>query len=674
MFCHIVVGMAKHLLLKLFLCFLFWSPCTAQENWCYSAGGVAGIVIATIIVTLVFSSLSLAAAWYFSKRRKVSAHIVQGGEVVQKIGNKPNFAFDNPYFRNEDDAGYDTPDKAHDGHFSNVPNGKANTGSKGKKAKSSKSNPFTSVFYTTKKQKTMDDSCLTMEPERTVVSLKGHDFTGLGFNICGNMRDGIFVKDVLHRGPASESGQIKAGDRIISVTVSFSNMVYEDALTILSYASPYDVRLELESPRDKSSSIQQQNNAKRLASSSFSGGGHRLFHPLYRSQSIDDLTQIGKDSYPAHGLVPKRSQSMGIAAQKLKSHFEAETIPAKPVPVTGSLNERMLAQVIEDTKRRKELGNGNSESDEMDSIQSLNGKQLGMNDSFRESLKLDAHICSLAGESAAMKRRTPHTPPPNLIQSIVSIETTAQVHQTDDKESTARSAESQNSLQEKCESSKSSLDLTEKKSSLKQKSINDKSQKDAQRGYNSSWNQLERTHCSGRHGESPTILKVQVTSRHPGDTEQTRISRSNGLASTSVHVSGIPSVSRQPERNQKEVIEITERELDDVMMSHRQFLLRKANVTGSPAGLKKPAEFENWNYMEEENRKRISSSPKRGSSGRWKNYETGEYNTRTNDNGYPNTIVIPSGRSSFRVTSRPGTPPPQLESPTSPSIVSHMRL
>lgn len=47
--------------------------------------------------------------------------------------------------------------------------------------------------------------------EVKVVSLRSHDFTGLGFNICGNMRDGIFIKDVLHRGPASESGKLNAG-------------------------------------------------------------------------------------------------------------------------------------------------------------------------------------------------------------------------------------------------------------------------------------------------------------------------------------------------------------------------------------------------------------------------------------------------------------------------------
>jgi hypothetical protein len=43
------------------------------------------------------------------------------------------------------------------------------------------------------------------------VALKGHDFTGLGFNICGNMKDGIFVKDVMQRGPASESKRILPG-------------------------------------------------------------------------------------------------------------------------------------------------------------------------------------------------------------------------------------------------------------------------------------------------------------------------------------------------------------------------------------------------------------------------------------------------------------------------------
>ena len=74
----------------------------------------------------------------------------------------------------------------------------------------------------------------SQEPERTIVSLRGHDFTGLGFNICGNMRDGILVKDVLHRGPASESGLIKAGKkRYIFFLTEAYNIKHDFSLWII---------------------------------------------------------------------------------------------------------------------------------------------------------------------------------------------------------------------------------------------------------------------------------------------------------------------------------------------------------------------------------------------------------------------------------------------------------
>ncbi len=49
------------------------------------------------------------------------------------------------------------------------------------------------------------------DPEVVNVSLQSQDIIGLGFNISGNMRDGIFVSQVHNRGPASESGKIQSG-------------------------------------------------------------------------------------------------------------------------------------------------------------------------------------------------------------------------------------------------------------------------------------------------------------------------------------------------------------------------------------------------------------------------------------------------------------------------------
>ena len=43
------------------------------------------------------------------------------------------------------------------------------------------------------------------------VPLQGHDFTGLGFTIHGNITQGLFIKEVMKQGPASESGQISPG-------------------------------------------------------------------------------------------------------------------------------------------------------------------------------------------------------------------------------------------------------------------------------------------------------------------------------------------------------------------------------------------------------------------------------------------------------------------------------
>ncbi|GMS80357.1 hypothetical protein PENTCL1PPCAC_2532 [Pristionchus entomophagus] len=78
------------------------------------------------------------------------------------------------------------------------------------------------------------------------VQICADDLSGLGFHVKGNMTDGIYVKSVAPKGPADECGNILVDDRIRSLTISFDGMVYEDAVTLLSYASPYQVKFVLE--------------------------------------------------------------------------------------------------------------------------------------------------------------------------------------------------------------------------------------------------------------------------------------------------------------------------------------------------------------------------------------------------------------------------------------------
>lgn len=78
------------------------------------------------------------------------------------------------------------------------------------------------------------------------VDISGHDIIGLGFDICGNQHDGVFVKSVFSRGPARESGCIETGDRIKCLNISFDNITLQDACDILNCGSPYKMRLLLE--------------------------------------------------------------------------------------------------------------------------------------------------------------------------------------------------------------------------------------------------------------------------------------------------------------------------------------------------------------------------------------------------------------------------------------------
>ncbi|XP_056326796.1 LOW QUALITY PROTEIN: neuroblast differentiation-associated protein AHNAK-like [Danio aesculapii] len=62
-----------------------------------------------------------------------------------------------------------------------------------------------------------------------------------GLVVSGGGQDGIFIKEVKPESPASKHLNAKEGDQILSATVYFDNVSYEDALQILEHAQPYKV-------------------------------------------------------------------------------------------------------------------------------------------------------------------------------------------------------------------------------------------------------------------------------------------------------------------------------------------------------------------------------------------------------------------------------------------------
>lgn len=86
----------------------------------------------------------------------------------------------------------------------------------------------------------------SMQGDLVAVDLSGEDIIGLGFDVFGSPQTGIFIKSVLNRGPARESGCMEAGDRIKCLNISFENITLQDATDILNCAAPYKMRLLLE--------------------------------------------------------------------------------------------------------------------------------------------------------------------------------------------------------------------------------------------------------------------------------------------------------------------------------------------------------------------------------------------------------------------------------------------
>ncbi|KAF7284970.1 hypothetical protein GWI33_012751 [Rhynchophorus ferrugineus] len=235
---------------------------TAAPSTCYGGGSIATSVILTFILTLLLVGV-IWYIWYRRQKCRKGTHLILESDPEQ--GRKAEYAFDNPGFK--DTTLVTATEKSSKIDANNKPKWTNWAPLSGLHLKSSE------------KKKPMDDS--NIENQVKIVALKSQDFTGLGFNICGNMREGIYIRDILHRGPAFESGKLSPGDRINSVTISFEHMVYEDAMNILSYASPYEVIIEAKSGKSIPYTPLQ---------------GQSPVHPIFRSSSLIDLYHTEKTS------------------------------------------------------------------------------------------------------------------------------------------------------------------------------------------------------------------------------------------------------------------------------------------------------------------------------------------------------------------------------------------
>ncbi|XP_041828582.1 neuroblast differentiation-associated protein AHNAK-like [Melanotaenia boesemani] len=87
-------------------------------------------------------------------------------------------------------------------------------------------------------------------PEAEVIVKTAKDGCAEGLVYGGGGKEGIFIKEVVPESPASKSLKVKEGDQLLSATVYFDNVSYEDAIQILEHAQAYKVKLCLKRKPD----------------------------------------------------------------------------------------------------------------------------------------------------------------------------------------------------------------------------------------------------------------------------------------------------------------------------------------------------------------------------------------------------------------------------------------
>ncbi|XP_053680786.1 uncharacterized protein LOC128731679 [Anopheles nili] len=275
-----------------------------ENESCYGGGDIAGAIFGTLFAIVLVAVL----LWWLYKKNYILKRKDPGQLVPEdpEATAKGEYAFDNPAFKTDGAAN------------GNGPPGASN------KTGSPLDPSWTSKQSTIEKRKTVDDSYVSASTPR-LVSLRGSDFTGLGVEVYGGLKEGIFVRKVMPQGPAA--GIVSPGDRITSITIDFRHIVQEDAMTILSYASPYNVQLELVGGTKPV--LPQTQSPK--------SGHQSLTHPLYRSSSQSDLNTIERNSRKK--LFPSEDAS----PLKMDNRAGSPTIPAggkSPLPTAHKENER----------------------------------------------------------------------------------------------------------------------------------------------------------------------------------------------------------------------------------------------------------------------------------------------------------------------------------------------
>ncbi|XP_062844150.1 discs large homolog 1-like protein isoform X5 [Trichomycterus rosablanca] len=180
--------------------------------------------------------------------------------------------------------------------------------------------------------KTLGDDELTREPRKVVLH---RGATGLGFNIVGGEDgEGIFISFILAGGPADLSGELRKGDRLISVNgVDLRSATHEQAAAALKNAGQTVTIIAHYKPEDYSRFEAKIHDLReQMMNSSISSGSGSLRTSQKRSlyvRALFDYDKTKDSGLPSQGLNFKFGDILHVVNASDDEWWQARQVTAE---------------------------------------------------------------------------------------------------------------------------------------------------------------------------------------------------------------------------------------------------------------------------------------------------------------------------------------------------------
>uniref|UniRef100_A0AAY4B7Q3 Disks large homolog 1 n=1 Tax=Denticeps clupeoides TaxID=299321 RepID=A0AAY4B7Q3_9TELE len=282
------------------------------------------------------------------------------------------------------------------------------------------SNPATPGRYSPITKGMLGDDELTREP-RKVVLHRGS--TGLGFNIVGGEDgEGIFISFILAGGPADLCGELRKGDRIISVNgVDLRSATHEQAAAALKNAGQTVTIVAQYRPEEYSRFEAKIHDLReQMMNSSISSGSGSLRTSQKRTlyvRALFDYDKTKDSGLPSQGLNFKFGDILHVL-----NASDDEWWQARQVTVDGEVEEVGVipSKRRVEKKERARLKTVKFNAKSRDKGQSVNDKRKknlfprkfpfykNKDHSEQETSDVDQHVTSNASDSESSYRNVPN--------------------------------------------------------------------------------------------------------------------------------------------------------------------------------------------------------------------------------------------------------------------------